>query len=148
LSSTAALDIITEGGKTMTNIEKPSENIAEFINFLNKNVYNISDLTRQNKLTDILNTFSGQKTDEIYIVQNSKSKNAQGAFVDVEYLLELIDYKKKYLQVLEDARDEIVYDLAVSREDHVATKTIGEVANQFDLSWDEIMDAKKRVEID
>lgn len=132
----------------MVENEKSTKNIAEFIEFLRNNVYNISEITRQNKLTEILNSFSGEKTEEVFIVQNSKSKDAQGALVDVEFLVELLEYKRIFLEALEDAKDEMVYETAIQRKNAPATKNIGQVAAQFDLSWDDIVEAKKRVEID
>jgi len=132
----------------MVKREPDSINIGGFLEFLKNNVLNISEITRQNKLTAILNSFAGKKTEEVYIVQNSKNKDAQAAIIDLEYLMELIEYKNKFITAVEEAADDIVYDMALQREGAPASKTIGEVAAQLDLSWDEIMVAKNRVEID
>jgi hypothetical protein len=59
-----------------------------------------------------------------------------------------IEYKNKFITAVEEAADDIVYDLALQREGAPASKTIGDVAAQLDLSWDEIMEAKNRLEID
>ncbi len=59
--------------------------------------------------------------------------------------MELIEYKNKFITALEEAADDIVYDMALQRVGAPTSKTIGEVAAQLDLSWDEIMEAKNRV---
>ena len=56
-----------------------------------------------------------------------------------------IEYKNKFITALNEAADDIVYEMALQREGAPASKTIGEVAAQLDLSWDEIMEAKNRV---
>ena len=146
---TAITDILHERRAIdMLKYERNSAKIGEFIHFLKHNVLNISEITRQNKLTEILNKFAGEKTEEVFIVQNSKNKEAQAAVVDVEYLMELIEYKNKFILAQDEEADEFVYKMAIEREGTSATKTLGEVAAMLDLSWENIMKAKDRMEID
>jgi hypothetical protein len=95
----------TQGGLSMTDKRKKQKHIPDMIEFLNENVYNISDITRHQKLAKILDSFSGTKSEEVFIVQNSKHKEAQAALIDVDYLLELLKYKD---MVWELAKDELV----------------------------------------
>lgn len=125
-----------------------TQNIVHTLDFIRKNVLNISDVTRTTKLTEILNSFSGVKSEEIFIVQNSKSKDAQGALVDVDYLVELLKYKAVFEETLQEAQDELLVQAVLERQGAVATRTLGDVAAQLNLSWDEIIEAKDRVEID
>ena len=107
---TAITDILHERRAIdMLKYERNSAKIGEFIHFLKHNVLNISEITRQNKLTEILNKFAGEKTEEVFIVQNSKNKEAQAAVVDVEYLMELIEYKNKFILAQDEEADEFVY---------------------------------------
>ena len=125
-----------------------TQNIVHTLDFIRKNVLNISDVTRTTKLAEILNSFSGVKSEEIFIVQNSKSKDAQGAPVDVDYLVELLKYKAVFEETLQVAQDEMLVQAVLERQGAMAPRTLGDVAAQLNLSWDEIVEAKARVEID
>ena len=139
---------MTREGIPMIKDERSVQSIAQTLNFLRQNVLNISDVTRKKKLTTILNSFAGTTSEEIFVVQNSKSKDAQGALIDVDYLLELLNYKAIVEEYLGKSIDQMLVRTVQEREDAVATKTIGEVADQFELTWDDIMEAKGRVGID
>lgn len=125
-----------------------TQNIVHTLDFIRKNVLNISDVTRTTKLAEILNSFSGVKSEEIFIVQNSKSKDAHGALVDVDYLVELLKYKAVFEETLQVAQDEMLVQAVLERQGAMATRTLGDVAAQLNLGWDEIVEAKARVEID
>lgn len=132
----------------MDRDEKNVQSMVQTLNFLRKNVLNVSDVARTKKLTEILNSFAGTKSEEIFVVQNSKSKDAQGALIDIDYLLELLRYKAMFDDTLEDTANEMLIQTVQERQGSVATKTLGEVAEQFNISWEEITEAKGRVEID
>lgn len=99
-------------------------------------------------MTEVLNSFAGTKSEEIFVVQNSKNKDAQGALIDVDYLLELLQYKVLFDETLEETANEMLIQTVQERQGAVATKTLGEVAVQFNISSDVITEAKGRVEID
>ena len=105
-------------------------------------------MARTKKLTEILNSFAGTKSEEIFVIQNSKSKDAQGALIDIDYLLELLKYKAMFDDILEDTANEMLIQTIQERKGSVATKTRSEVADQFNVSWEDITEAKRRVEID
>ena len=132
----------------MDRDEKNVQSMVQTLNFLRKNVLNVSDVARTKKLTEILNSFAGTKSEEIFVVQNSKSKDAQGALIDIDYLLELLQYKVLFGETLEETANEMLIQTVQERQGAVATKTLGEVADQFNISWEEIAEAKGRVEID
>ena len=134
--------------RLMDSDEKNVHSMVQTLNFLRKNVLNVSDVARTKKLTEILNSFAGTKSEEIFVVQNSKSKDAQGALIDIDYLLELLQYKVLFEETLEETANEMLIQTVQERQSAVATKTLGEVADQFNVSWEEITEAKGRVEID
>ena len=134
--------------RLMDSDEKNVHSMVQTLNFLRKNVLNVSDVARTKKLTEILNSFSGTKSEEIFVVQNSKSQDAQGALIDIDYLLELLQYKVLFEETLEETANEMLIQTVQERQSAVATKTLGEVADQFNISWEEITEAKGRVEID
>lgn len=143
-----ALKPLREEGIPVDTEEKNPNNIVRTLNFVRSNVLNVSDVTRTKKLTQILNSFAGRKSEEIFVVQNSKKKDAQGALIDVDYLLELLKYKAVLEEMLEESVDSLMIETVRERLGLAVTKTIGEVAEQFGISWDELMEAKGRVEID
>lgn len=134
--------------RLMDSDEKNVHSMVQTLNFLRKNLLNVSDVARTKKLTEILNSFAGAKSEEIFVVQNSKSKDAQGALIDVDYLLELLQYKALFDETLEETANEMLIQTVQERQGAVATKTLGEVADHFNVSWEEIAEAKGRVEID
>ena len=134
--------------RLMDRDESNVQSMVQTLNFLRKNVLNVSDVARTKKLTEILNSFAGTKSEEIFVVQNSKSKDAQGALIDIDYLLELLKYKAMFDETLEETANEMLIQTVQERQGAIAAKTVGEVADQFNISWEEIAEAKGRVEID
>lgn len=130
----------SEGG-TQFMTEKVT---SAMLDFLKTNVLNISEVTRTNKLTEILDMFSARKSEQVFVVQNSKKKGAQGVFVDMEYFQELLLYK----QAVEDARDAIVYQTALERKDDTAEISLSSIVAENDLNIEEIMQLVGKVEIE
>lgn len=122
--------------------------IATILQFLRDNVLNISEITRQNKLTKILDSFAGGKSEEIFVVQNSKKKDARGILVDEEFFLDLLRHKQAYEMAIESARDEIVYRTTLERKDKQATISLAEVIADNDLDLDDILETLDEMEID
>ncbi|MFS0644229.1 hypothetical protein [Siminovitchia sp. 179-K 8D1 HS] len=105
------------------------------LDFLKSNVYNITDITRKNKLTEILDKFSKETTDEVFIIQNSKNKDAKGVFLDLEFFQELLMYK----EVLDQALDNAVIKEASLRKDEKATLSLTDVFEDDDIDFDQLL---------
>jgi hypothetical protein len=83
------------GGVPMSDDSRSNTNS---INFWMENVMNISEATRQNKLAEILESYATKKNAGIYIIQNSKRKEAAGVISSVGYHLS----REKAIENLED----------------------------------------------
>lgn len=101
---------------------------SSVLEFLQNNVLTITDLTRTNKLSEILNTFAGEETDEFYVVQNHKNKNATGVLVDLEHYLKLLKMEEMYEQAIDDH----MYDVVKERKDDVADIPLEDVLKDDD----------------
>jgi hypothetical protein len=72
------------GGVPMSDDSRSNTN---GIHFWMENVMNISEATRQNKLAEILESYATKKNAGIYIIQNSKRKEATGVISSAGYYL-------------------------------------------------------------
>lgn len=74
---------------------------SDTLDFIQNNVYNVSDLTRKNKLSEILQKFVSS-TDEAFVIENAKSKDAKGVLIDLKYFEQLLKYKEAIDQVIDE----------------------------------------------
>jgi len=81
------------------------------IEFVRRNVVSVTELTRTKKLSEILDGYSHRKSEEIYIVQNSRNKDGIGAIIDVDLLEELLLLREAFAE----AADRIVENVATER---------------------------------
>ncbi|MBP3038002.1 hypothetical protein J9303_00575 [Bacillaceae bacterium Marseille-Q3522] len=114
--------------------EKPSISV-DTINFLMKNVYNVSDLTRKNKLTEILQRFV-KPTEEVFIVQNAKNKDAQAALINLKYFEELLRIK----EMMDQAIDQVAEKEAADRlkKGKKEKFTLSDVLDDDDIDFDQL----------
>jgi hypothetical protein len=108
---------------------------SDTLSFLKNNVYNITDVTRHNKLTEMLELFSQEMTDEVFIIQNAKNKDAKGAFLDLDYFEDLLATK----EALDNALDELVEETALQRKNSEATLSLHDVFTEDDIDFDQLM---------
>src|SRR5690606_18154967 len=106
------------------------------LDFLRKNVYNVTDITRQKKLSEILDLYSGKVTDEVFVVQNGKKRNAQAVIVDLEYFKELLSIKEE----VEQAFDQVLFEEASKRVNHEANLGLSEVFDEEDIDVDSLLE--------
>lgn len=118
---------------TMDNSKKAVN--SNTLNFLKNNVYNITDVTRHNKLTEMLDCFSREVTDEVFIIQNAKNKDAKGVFLDLDYFEELLASK----EALDGALDHLIEKTAIQRLDSEATLSLTDVFDNDDIDFDQLM---------
>ncbi|GGB46719.1 hypothetical protein GCM10011409_25290 [Lentibacillus populi] len=120
-------------------MEKNSQNNKSIssttLNFLKDNVLNVTDLTRTNKLSDILNQYVGRESEEVYVIQNSKKRNSQAVIVDFEYFERLLKYK----EVVDHAVDDYMYHIAKERKEEKAQLTLDEVFDDGDFDYEKLI---------
>lgn len=115
------------------------------LDFLQTNVLNITDLTRTNKLSEILNKFSGEETDEIFVVQNHKNKDAMGVLVDLEHYMKLL----KMEEILENSIDEYMHKVSMERKDEVADIPLRNVIEgDGDIDFDYILNNLDNIDLE
>ena len=73
---------------SVSAVKKPITSTT--LNFVRENVLSITDLTRTNKLSEILNRYAGEETEEVFIIQNNKNRDAIGVLVDLEHYQRLL----------------------------------------------------------
>ncbi len=115
---------------------------ADTIQFVKESVLSVSDLTRTKKLTKILNSYAESHSRDIYIVQNSKNKQARAAIADLDYLQELLRYK----EAVDAATDEIMYEIALERKNDSTELGLEQVIERFNLEEERILKLAESIE--
>lgn len=77
---------------------------------------------------------SSEVTDEVYIIQNTKNKNAKGAFLDLEFFQELLSYK----EAMDEGLDYVMEQEVIARKDHPANLSLSEVFEEDDIDFDSL----------
>lgn len=122
-----------------------SKNIStDTIDFLKKNVLSVTELTRTNKLSEILNSYAVKESSEVYIVQNNKNKNAKAVIVNLEQYERLL----KIDEIIEQAIDESVFNMALERKDDKADIPLTEAIDDEDFDLDYVMKNLDEFELD
>lgn len=116
--------------------KKRSTVSTDTLDFLRKNVYNVTDITRQKKLSEILDLYSGKVTDEVFVVQNGKKRNAQAVIVDLEYFKELLSIKEE----VDQAFDQVLLEEASERINHEANLGLSDVFDEEDIDVDSLLE--------
>lgn len=130
--------------KVSVDIMKKKAITSTALGFLKENVLSVTDLTRTNKLSEILNKFAGEETSEIYIIQNNKNRNAVGVLVDLEYYERLLKVK----EAVEEAVDENIYQIALQRINEKANIPLTQVVDDNDFELNELVKAASDVQLD
>lgn len=118
---------------------------ATMLEFVRDNVFSITELTRTNKLAEILDSFGNKKSNSIYIVKNGRNKDSQGALVDVEMLMELLVYR----DAVEAAIDHIVDRAAIQRLSTFNPNiSLAQIILENELDVEEIMRLSEELEIE
>ena len=112
--------------------------------FLKENVLSVTDLTRTNKLSEILNQYAGEETTEIYVIQNHKNRNAIGVLVDLEHYERLL----KIQEAVEQSTDEIMYEITIQRINEKADIPLGKVLDDSDFDLDELLESLPNTKLD
>ncbi len=117
---------------------------SQTLNFLKDNVLTVTDLTRSNRLSEILNKYAGEETSEIYVIQNAKNREATAVLVDLEHYVRLL----KIQEVFEKTLDEHMYQIALQRKDEKAVLSLSEVIDANDFELDKLIDSITNLQLD
>nr|WP_234028506.1 hypothetical protein [Lentibacillus sp. Marseille-P4043] len=123
------------GAFVMTKEYHPIAN-SNTLDFLRKNVLNVTDLTRSNKLSEILDSFSNGMSDEVFVIQNGKKKDAQAVMVDFEYFEQLLHFK----EILEESLDKVAIEEANTRANKPANNSLSDTFDKEDINMNELME--------
>ncbi|OUM91104.1 MAG: hypothetical protein BAA00_16600 [Parageobacillus thermoglucosidasius] len=116
---------------------------SSMFEFLRKNVMNVTDLVRGNKLSEILDYFSRGQSEEVFVVQNGKKKNAMAVIVDLEYFEQLLRIK----EIIDESLDQVVLEEAYERANKPADLSLADVFEEDEINVDEIIRALREDEI-
>lgn len=117
---------------------------ADQLSFVRERILNVSDLTRTKKLAQILTEYAGVRSEEIFVVQNARNKEGQAVISDLEYFEELLTYK----DAVDDAIDELMYEVALERSSDLASIPLSEVIEKLDLNVERIIALSNEAEED
>ncbi len=109
---------------------------ADTLQFVKESVLSVSELTRSKKLAEILNSYAESYSRDIYIIQNSKNKQARAAIADLDYFQELLRYK----EAVDAATDELMYEIALERKNSAADIKLDQVVKDFNLDEGRILE--------
>ena len=115
---------------------------SDVLKFVKDNVLNISDLTRTSKLAEILERYANKTSDEVFVVQNTRNKNGRAVIADLEFFEELLSYK----EAVDDAIDQIMYQVALERKDDQADIPLAKVISALDLDVNRIAQLSEIIE--
>lgn len=107
---------------------------SDVLKFVKDHVLNISDLTRTSKLAEILELYADKTSDELFVVQNTRNKNGRAVIADLEFFEELLSYK----EAVDNAMDQIMYQIALERKDEQAEIPLAQVISELDLDVNRI----------
>lgn len=124
-------------------MKKPSIT-STTLNFVKENVLNITELTRTNKLSEILNKYAGEETSEVFIIQNNKNREAVGVLVDLEHYQRLL----RIQEAVEQSVDETMYQIAVERINEKADTPLTDVIENADFELNSLLKFLPDVELD
>lgn len=97
---------------------------SQVLSFLQDQVLTVTDVTRTKKLTEILDIYAEEEpSEEIFVVQNTRNKNAQAVIADLDYFQELLEIREK----VEEASDELMYQVALERKNEKADIDLAQV---------------------
>lgn len=112
--------------------------------FIKENILTITDLTRTNKLSEILNQYAGKETSEVYVIQNVKNRDAVGVLVDMEHYQRLL----RLQEIIEETTDAYMYQVALERKQDKAVIPLSEVVNNDDFDLNELKNSLEDIELD
>jgi hypothetical protein len=114
---------------------------SDMLSFLNDHVLSVTQLIRTKKLAEILDSYSRDKSTEVYVIQNTK-KSGKAVIVELNHFQELLLYKEAVEQAIDQAAEEI----ALERLNATADVPLAEVMQDYNLDINRIMELVDEVE--
>ncbi len=114
------------------------------LSFLRDNVIGVTELTRENRLNEILNQYSVGISTDVYIIQNHKKKNALAVLSDLDFFEQLLKYK----EAVEDSIDNYMFKIALERQDDEANIPLTAVLEGEDFNVEDIINRASELEIE
>ncbi|GEM01468.1 hypothetical protein SAMN05421839_11152 [Halolactibacillus halophilus] len=105
------------------------------LDFLKQNVLTVTDLTRSNKLSEILDRFSTGVSEEVFVIQNGKKKNAQAVMLDMDYFEQLLQFK----EIIEASLDQVAMEEAYGRIGKPVNQSLSDVFDEEDINVTELI---------
>jgi len=115
---------------------------SSMLRFVKDHVLTVSELTRTNKLAEILERYASRTSDELYVIQNARNKNAKAVLADLEFIEELLAYKEAVDSALDDWAEEV----ARERKGDEATLSMAQVVDELDVDIDTVLRLADEVE--
>lgn len=112
------------------------------LRFLRDHVLTVTDIMRTKKLTEILDEYAKGESEDVFVVENTRNKKAKAILLDFEYFERLL----KYEESIENAMDEIMYQIALERKDDLAEVDIAQVIDQHQLDVENILRLSESIE--
>ncbi|MEK3717052.1 hypothetical protein NSS64_03405 [Paenibacillus sp. FSL H8-0122] len=125
----------------------PKNITTSMINFAKNNVLSITELTRKNKLSEILETFNDQKSEEIFLVKSGRQRDSMGAIINVEFLTELLQLRDKYYEAMDKAVEATALQRLETFEPNVSLAHALDEIGVTDINLQEIQDMADELEI-
>jgi hypothetical protein len=108
---------------------------TDSLRFLRERVLTVTDIMRTKKLTEILDEYAKGESEDIFVVENTRNKNAKAILLDFEYFERLLMYE----EAIEDTLDELMYKKALERMDHPTDIDLADVIDGLQLDVEEII---------
>ncbi|SFL68317.1 hypothetical protein SAMN03159341_108205 [Paenibacillus sp. 1_12] len=125
-------------------MEKPTGVPQDLLELILKNVITVSEVTRTEKLSEILDSYANKQNNDIYTLQNADNKQARGIVVDLDYFLELIYIKR----LVEESEHVSVDPAALDNFKQTVTAKVDEEAEKLVPAHDDLADIMKIAEIE
>lgn len=117
---------------------------SDVLQFVQNHVLSVTDLVRSKKLSEILDSYADTVSDEIFVVQNGKNKNAKAVLSDLEYFQKLL----RYQEIVEKAIDLHMIEVTLQRKNDVADLSLSDILGNEDISWDEVVACMNEIELE
>lgn len=117
---------------------------SDVLQFVQNHVLSVTDLVRTKKLSEILDSYADTISDEIFVVQNGKNKNAKAVLSDLEYFQKLL----KYQEIVEQAIDLHMLEVTLQRKNDVADLSLSDILEDEVITWDEVVTCMDEIELE
>jgi len=102
---------------TMKKERKNSKISSNSLDFIRDNVLSITDVTRKNRLSQILDSYANaDDSREVFIIRNERNKAAAGVLLDLDFFAYLL----KLQELFDNMADQHMLEIAWERRNDIA----------------------------